>query len=383
MNILFVTSWYPSKLDPTNGNFVERHALALISQGHQVRIVHEAFSNRILFPTIEVETAVSGIVIYQLYLPKILQGKLRVRKALTRRLLERLNIDEFNADIVHGHVLYPVGPVAVFTAKNLNVPLVFTEHWSGFLPENAHKLAPAKILTTQSVVSLCACVMPVSIALQSGMKDLGFHGNYEVIYNAVDTTLYFPVQEKPKKSFTFLHVSNFAPVKNVEGIIRAFAAFQQRNPTRIVELQVVGDGDLEALKSFTRREFSALKNVVFMGAQPYAGIARLMQQADCFVLFSEFETFGCVVAEALCVGLPVISTKVGAIPEMLDDSNGILINKSETGLLNAMNEMVMKSIGWDRNNTSQNAQKNFGYESIANQFAAIYSSARQHFDISE
>lgn len=372
MNILFVTSWYPSKLDPTNGNFVERHALALISQGHHVRIVHEGFSHRILFPSLEREI-VAGIEIFHLYLPRSLKGQIGVRKAIARRFLKRLHISGLGVDIVHGQIFYPVGPLAVFLSESLKVPLVFTEHWSGYLPSNADKLAPDLIRNTRSVVSRCACVMPVSEQLQSAMQDLGFQGNYEVVFNAVDANLFFPISEKEKKGFTFLHVSTFAAVKNVEGILRAFAVFQHKNPNLEANLQVVGDGDLLSLKNFIESELPDLKNFTLLGTQSYEGIARLMQHADCFVLFSNYETFGCVVAESLCAGVPVISTPTGAIPEMINDANGILIQPADEAMLSrTMEKMVSRKNLYDRETIHLQATSRFSYPIIARQFEQIY-----------
>ncbi len=377
MNILFVTSWYPSKLDPTNGNFVERHALALISQGHHVRIVHEGFSHRILFPTLGTET-VAGLEIFHLYLPRSLKGQMAVRNAIARRLLRRLKISGVGVDIVHGNVLYPVGPLAVFLAESLKVPLVFTEHWSGFLPINSTKLAPGLIFNIQSVVSKCSCMMPVSENLKSAMQKLGFQGNYEVVYNSVDTDIFYPIDRKIKNHFRFLHISTFAETKNVNGIIRAFATFHSANPKMNVDFTIAGDGDVDALKSFTQKEFPGMRNIHFLGTQTYEGVARLMQDSDCFILFSNYENLPCVIAEAHCCGLPVISTGVGGIPEMVDSSNGILIPpQDEVALTRAMTSVVQNRWKYQSIDIHEKAKSKYAYQVIGKQFEQIYLSAIQ------
>jgi len=218
--------------------------------------------------------------------------------------------------------------------------------------------------------------MPVSADLQSSMQNLGFHGNYEVVYNAVDTNLYFPMSGNDKRPFTFLHVSTFAEAKNVKGIIRAFDSFQKLNPNLEAELTIAGDGDLNALKNFAKTEFPELLNIRLLGTQPYKGVARLMQTSDCFILFSNYENLPCVIAEAHCCGLPVIATEVGGIPEMIDPSNGILIQKrDENALSRAMADILQNRDRFKSDDIHLKAKSRYGYQVIGKQFEEIYRAA--------
>jgi glycosyltransferase involved in cell wall biosynthesis len=78
-------------------------------------------------------------------------------------------------------------------------------------------------------------------------------------------------------------------------------------------------------------------SIEFTGEIAYEEVAKAMQQADCLLLFSHIENSPCVIGEALCCGLPVIASRVGGIPELIDEQNGILVPAAdETALLNAM-----------------------------------------------
>jgi glycosyltransferase involved in cell wall biosynthesis len=372
LKVLFVTSWYPSKLNSTNGNFVERHAHALISQGHEVVVVHEGFSNRIVTPRIE-KTANSGIIAYHLFLPRTLNGWTSLRKSLAARLMKLLLRDGYAFEIVHGHVLHPVGTIAAYISEKASKPLVFTEHWSGFLPINAPKLDLRIIETARQTVAACTALMPVSQNLAESMQRLGMSGKYKVVYNAVDPSLYYFQPKQDSGKFTFLHISNFAKrAKNVEGIINAFVAFQKERPGS-AELVIAGDGDLNALKSHQLRTHPDADGIFYLGTQTYPEVAALMQKCRCFILFSNFENLPCVVAESLSCGIPVIATKVGGLSEMVDDTNGLLIHPGdEIALVGAMKSVMDHYNAYDGAAISLAAHQKYGYEAISNQFEAIY-----------
>ena len=66
-----------------------------------------------------------------------------------------------------------------------------------------------------------------------------------------------------------------------------------------------------------------------------------MQQSDAFVLFSRYETAGVVLAECLAVGLPIIGSNAGAIPEVVNSQTGMLIpSEDEDALANAISFML-------------------------------------------
>jgi glycosyltransferase involved in cell wall biosynthesis len=81
----------------------------------------------------------------------------------------------------------------------------------------------------------------------------------------------------------------------------------------------------------------------------------------------------CVIIEALCCGLPVISTNVGGIPELIDESNGILIkNEDEDALLHSMQQLYLSYKNYDRHQIAETAQKNFSYQTVGEQIHDAY-----------
>jgi glycosyltransferase involved in cell wall biosynthesis len=103
-------------------------------------------------------------------------------------------------------------------------------------------------------------------------------------------------------------------------------------------------------------------------------VSEKMKAANCFVLFSDYENQPCVILESLASGIPVIATKVGGIPEIVDKKRGILVeNKNEDALLEAMKRMLEKNVELD---SSEDLRKyvveNFSKSVIAEKFSEIY-----------
>jgi glycosyltransferase involved in cell wall biosynthesis len=97
----------------------------------------------------------------------------------------------------------------------------------------------------------------------------------------------------------------------------AFAAVAQTGAT----LLVAGDGELRA-----ELEAAAGPRIRFLGAQPRERVLELLAAADAVLLSSSWENFPHVLVEALAAGTPAIATRVGGVPEIVEDGvNGLLV----------------------------------------------------------
>jgi glycosyltransferase involved in cell wall biosynthesis len=113
--------------------------------------------------------------------------------------------------------------------------------------------------------------------------------------------------------------------------------------------------------------------VSIQGSKSERDIAEIMRASDVFVLFSNYENLPCVISEALMTGLPVISTHVGGIPEMLDDTNGILIKPGdEEALLKSLVMMITRYETYDKKAISERAQKIYSCAEVADQYLEVY-----------
>lgn len=147
-----------------------------------------------------------------------------------------------------------------------------------------------------------------------------------VIPNFVDSARFHPGQDEARHRFArpgeriLLHLSNFRPVKRVTDVIRIFAKVRQEIPAKLL---MVGDGVERPTAQHLAERLKIAKEVFFLSRQD--DIPSFMKVADLFLLPSEEESFGLAALEAMSCGVPVIASRVGGLPEVIEDGvSGIL-----------------------------------------------------------
>ena len=153
--------------------------------------------------------------------------------------------------------------------------------------------------------------------------------NVKTIYNPVDIKYFGKnIKLKEHEGVRFINIARFSPVKNHKLLIDAFEIVcRERND---VQLFLVGDGqEYENIKRYVI-EKNIERNVIFTGYRD--DVLELLAQADIFVICSLSETLGVSAIEAMATGLPVIVTRVGGLPELVND-NGILVDTNNISQL--------------------------------------------------
>jgi len=124
----------------------------------------------------------------------------------------------------------------------------------------------------------------------------------------------------PEHQKLLVHVSNFRPVKRAKAVIEIFARVRQAVPARLL---MVGDGpDLHDAVCLART-LGVADDVEFLGEQDQ--VVPILSVSDAFVLPSSQESFGLAALEAMSCEVPIIASRVGGLPELVDDGvNGFL-----------------------------------------------------------
>lgn len=317
MKVLFLSAWYPTERDAMAGLFVQKHAEAVKLQGADVRVVY---------------SEATGI---RWFVDIVRQWK-------------RLRCEWGLPQVVQMNVLDKNGFFALWLKWRYRIPYVVVEHWSGYLPANFAFLGGWHGWFMRKIAEKASCILPVSQMLEDAMKQCGIRNkNWQRIHNVVDDVFYQPISPltiTPKGSkFRFLHVSCFdEKAKNIQGMLHAVRKVAEERQD--FELILVGTGvDYSSDVAYAHSLNFPEGMLTFTGEQTPHEVAQWMQESDCFVLFSRYETYAVVLTEAITKALPIISTSTAGIATELPEGCGITIeSENEEQLVVAIRRMLNK-----------------------------------------
>jgi len=361
--VLHLVSWYPSKVHPTLGNFVAEHILAIQSKIKGVVLGAFPADENSLDYRLE-----DGVPVCRVYYRKKIPflSHLRALSKGYRYLLAK----GFKFNLAHVHVAYPAG---LFMQK-IDLPYIVSEHFSAYQKSRRHDLSLSNRLTAKLIFNKAHFVVPVSEQLGLSLNSFGVNAPISTIGNVVNTDIFNYKGKLESPLFKILHISSLQEsTKNISGIVSAFADFHRSFP--LSQLVIGGDGDPTNLKKHLQDESLDPQSYRILPTLSKSEVAQEMQESDCFLLFSHIENQPVVILESLCIGRPVIASKVGGIPQLLNDSRGILVepNNSES-LITAFFEMQKKHQHYNHKKMAHIAQNEFGYKAIAEKFSNLYTS---------
>jgi teichuronic acid biosynthesis glycosyltransferase TuaC len=206
------------------------------------------------------------------------------------------------------------------------------------------------------------------------------------IYNGVDTGV-FRRRDRDEgraelgwatESPVILYVGNLLPIKNPLLLVRAharLAAATAANPPRLV---MIGAGPLEAQINEECRAVGSAGLVELVGRKPPAEVARHMQAADLLCIPSDNEGVPNVGFEAMACGLPVVATRVGGVPEILDRPElGDLVERGdEAALVAALTDQLARPR--PRDPIAAHAAR-YSWEATVDAYLAVLEDSRARF----
>jgi glycosyltransferase involved in cell wall biosynthesis len=285
--------------------------------------------------------------------------------------LARLRREGFAPDVLHAHTLEAAIP-AVVLGRLQRVPVVVSEHWSGF---PLGTLTPWQCVLARRAFESADAVCPVSESLQRAIEPYAPRARMRVVGNVVDTTLFAPrtaergVHDGPAR---LLAVALLSDKKGLAVLLDALArrAAAGRPP---VSLDVVGDGPERQALDTRARELGLDGAVRFHGLESRDAVARRMAESDLFVLPSRVETFGVALVEALAAGLPVVATDVGVAGEVVTERAGVIVPAGDADALAAGIDRALEGLaGFDLAGSSALVRARYGPDAVADAWDAVY-----------
>lgn len=381
--VLWLPSWYPNKLAPYNGDFIKRHAeaAALYNTIHVIHVVKDEkgiITKDVLEEHVEKDGLHEHLIYY--YCPpgvssifhKFLSYK-RYKK-LYKKAINQLMAQKGKPLLAHLNVVIKAGPIALWLHEKYNVPFVITEHWTGFLKEeNPNFFALPFYLkkNMQRVFKKSEAVSAVSNVLGEQLQQIFDLDHFTIIPNVVDASIFkFKENVEEKTLHRFLHISGLNYQKNIEGIIEAFAGVIKLYPD--AQLDIIGP-EVEKLHILIG-ELDLKSNIHFYKEMPQKELAIKMGEANAFIFFSRFETFGCVVIEANACGLPVIASDIAVLHEtILNGFNGVFVPSENTAALQkAIISFIEGRLTFHPKLISEQAIKKYNYDVVGGQINNWY-----------
>jgi len=283
------------------------------------------------------------------------EGKFKGFFDLKKRAIKLIKQNTYNLITVQD--VYFLSLLALKLAKQFNLGLEIQVH--GF-----EKLKGIRKLIAKYVLKRADSVRTVSQRLKKQLiEDFKVQEDKITvvpIYVEARSTNYELRSTKKGDKFIFLTVGRLVPVKNIQMQIKAIAnlkdspriRFGEAGRFKNIELWIIGDGperkDYELRITHLRQgsgrqtDYELKENIKLLGYKK--DLAQFYQQADCFLLTSNYEGWEMVVIEAASYGLPIIMTDVGCAGEFIKDGeNGIIVPVQDQEVLEKKMEELIKN----------------------------------------
>jgi len=288
-------------------------------------------------------------------------------------------------DVMHVHYAIPHASVAflakcILKSKGVTIPVITTLHGTDITLVGKD---PALKAVVEFSINNSDGVTSVSNFLKEAThENFDITNDIRVIYNFIDFSKFkksdkdhFKKAIAPDNERIITHISNFRSVKRAEDALYVFEKVVQQIPSKLL---MIGDGPERAKLEILCRERGLCDQIRFLGKQ--GAIEELLSVSDLFLLPSSNESFGLAALEALALGVPVVSTNAGGIPEVNKDGyTGYLC---EVGDVEAMAAGAIKLLSDESllEKFSQQAHehaKTFDVHHIVEQYEALYESVLQ------
>jgi glycosyltransferase involved in cell wall biosynthesis len=375
--IWMVTHWFPKVDKPSQGIFILEHLEAFKKCGVPIEVISIQFgkglmpsakAQKVKYGSLEAtEITLSGVS------PKLWYAAPWSLMFLFKGFIKKALSDLPSPRLINSHVALPAGYFGDFIAESEGVPHVVTEHWSKTQKHLKGQMFGFSSSKTLTIYARAKAISTVSNFLKDSMFS-GIDMPQTPIYITPNVIGRAGIEPKifNEDPVNILMVANWkdraSDPKRPELAMKAIARFSQESG-RKVALTLAGGGDGQEKLKKAAAELGLTTR--FPGFLDKESLFALMHEHDLFMHASITETFSLVIAEALKNGLPVIASKVGAIPEVMhSDQWGWVVENTEDAFVNAL-------LLWNENPLdkakiySENADR-FTPETVVKSFMEVY-----------
>lgn len=384
MRVLLLPKDFPSENRPHPGAFFLRDAKALQALGHELQVIRivpyaPPFGRWRAYTERAADEVVDGIRVHTVraIVPPRMFGMEWIAAQVQQAI--RREIAHFQPDVLHAHFLLPTGHAAV----RHDLPVVVTSHGGDAYdwPLRRRGLYRA----AHETIARATEVTAVSGFIRDCLQRIAFR-DVHVIYNGADAQVFYPRDLQACRNHLGLPahraIAAFAGnILRAKGLFDLISAFALIPPEHRMLLALAGSGPDElALRAAAQK---AGVEVRFFGVLRPEDVARLFAAADVATLPSHNEGLPNVVCEAMACGRPVIASRVGGIPEIVQDNGtGLLVPAGDVhALANAFARLAQDRVLRSRMGESarEAAERQLTTSVSARRYESVYVRALERF----
>ena len=375
MRVLQVCPIFHDRMVSGVGLYVLNLTKMLMKMGHDVRV----FSSNLLREGARSVThefqEVDGIRVrhFNVFkIPKVTSGYIPSPPFVKAMLNQDVNIIH-----AHSYSYFPTYTSALVKILRKR-PLILTTHQPPtekafksklLMKMYNHSLGRLSLMKADKIIAVTRLEADFLVKVAGARPD-----KIRVIPEGVDLNLFRPKTAEIGSEKVLLFVGRVAPEKGLIHLIRAMPKVVSAFPS--ASLLIVGeDQGIQRELMKVAEGLKVKKAIHFLGPKFGSELARIYQRATIFVLPSVYETFGLAALEAMATGLPIVTTKVGGIPELVEDNyNGILVSPRDH---DALAEAIIKLLSDPELRlkiSKRNAAKakRYSWENIAKKIEKVY-----------
>lgn len=259
---------------------------------------------------------------------------------------------------LHCHFADSSCTVGMLAAKLAGIPYSFTIHGPGIFFE------PEKwsLDTKASEAAFVVCISNFCVSQLRIFTDKSDWSKFNIVHCGVDTN----VNTSDSNSAEILFVGRLEDLKGPHDLINAFAQVRKGNKDLDSTLRFVGDGPARSSLEKQVEELGLRDFVSFEGYAPPDTVSEFLQKTAVFCLPSYAEGVPVSLMEAMVHGVPVVSTRVGGISELIvDGESGLLISPGDVSQLSAALEELLSDAAL------QSKMGAAGIEKVSSEFSAV------------
>ncbi len=380
MKILVIPSWHPTPEKPLWCTWVLPHIVALGEEGHDVYILQVDIelvkgSNKLNDGEIIQRDekhifANLPFKYHKYYRTRFFYGKiLNTYSKKVYELYKKIEKEWGKPDVIHAHVSLPAGYGAAELGEKENIPVVVTEHYSGFESDARFPWRVGSFI--KEMGKKIQGFYTVSPGFGKRIERTGLLKVSGTLPNPVNTSLFSFIEEKRKSNiFRIVTVGSSSKIKGADIL---FEALHQLLGKLDWSLTLFGTFDRKSgfEQWFKDPEFS--KRVHLPGKVSQQELAKVYSNSDLYVVSSRIETANVSMLEAMACGLPVVSTRCGAPETLLDDTVSITVPSENPKVMAEAILTMSKTIeNYKREDLRDFVVKNYSKQAVINKMIEAY-----------